>query len=92
MEIMDPKKVEALDAFFRKLCETLRETYYFPRYMIGTVEERVSSIKQCIGALKCLGVRLPEADPLIVDLLKSDLQPGRSMWAPGGFRDGSKKV
>lgn len=77
IEIMDPEKVKALDELFEKLCVELKKASFHPLYALGLGEEKAKTVRKYIGALKCLGIRLPEIDPLIADLFESDLVPGR---------------
>jgi hypothetical protein len=80
-DMMDPNKVKALGELFEKLCAELKKASFRPRFILGTGEEKIKTVKKYIRALETLGVPVPEFDPLIADLLKSDLVPGREIWA-----------
>jgi hypothetical protein len=87
---MNPEKVKALDALFEKLCEELKKITFHPRYVLGTDEEKAKTVKKYVRALECLDVRVPEIDPIIVDIFKSNLVPGRQFFAAASDRPKAK--
>jgi len=89
-EIMDPDKVKALEELFEKLCVELKKMSFHPRFVLGTGEEKAKTVKKYIRALEALEVQVPDINPLIADLLKSNLIPGREIWAPATLRDKAK--
>lgn len=84
--IMDPDKVKALGELFDKLCEELKKAAFRPRFVLGTGEEKARTVIKYIRALEALEIRVPEIDPIIADLFRSNLVPGRQFFAAASDR------
>lgn len=80
------EQIEKLETFYFELSCALKSSSFRPRFSLYTGAEKVEVIRKYIRALEILDIRMPEIDPLIADLLKSGLIPGRAIWAPATNR------
>jgi hypothetical protein len=84
---IQPEQIEKLENLYFELSCALKSSSFRPRFALYTGAEKVEVIKKYIRALEILDIRMPEIDPLISDLLKSDLRPGRNnIWAQASDR------
>jgi len=86
------EQIEKLEAFYFELSCALKSSSFRPRFSLYTGAEKVEVIRKYIRALEILDIQIPEIDPLIADILKSGLTPGRAIWAPAGFRESPDKA
>jgi hypothetical protein len=83
-----PGKLE--DFYFQLSC-ALKQNSFRSRFALYTGTEKIEVIRKYVRALEILDIRVPDIDPLIANLLKPGLLPGRVIWAPAGFREESEE-
>lgn len=80
------EQIEKLENLYFELSCALKSQSFRPRFALYTGAEKIEVIRKYVRALEILDIRMPEIDPLIDDLLKSNLIPGREIWAPATNR------